>query len=101
MLKAIREAKINTSWINPDAVYEDDLTGFIEAAMSDMHFINDFNIFQKMISGFGMYNSLSQTLLKIASPGVPDFYQGTELWDFSLVDPDNRRLSIIRKNRAS
>ena len=69
MLKAIREAKINTSWINPDTVYEDTLTGFIEAAMSDMQFISDFKTFQKMISGFGMYNSLSQTLLKIASPG--------------------------------
>ncbi len=91
MLKAIREAKINTSWINPDTVYEDALTGFVEAAMSDMHFISDFKTFQKMISGFGMYNSLSQTLLKITSPGVPDFYQGTELWNFSLVDPDNRR----------
>ena len=91
MLKAIREAKINTSWINPDTVYEDNLTGFIEAAMGDMHFISDFKTFQKMISGFGMYNSLSQTLLKIASPGVPDFYQGTEFWNFSLVDPDNRR----------
>jgi (1->4)-alpha-D-glucan 1-alpha-D-glucosylmutase len=91
MLKAIREAKINTSWINPYTDYEDAITGFIGAAMSDMHFISDFKIFQKMISGFGMYNSLSQTLLKIASPGVPDFYQGTELWNLSLVDPDNRR----------
>jgi (1->4)-alpha-D-glucan 1-alpha-D-glucosylmutase len=91
MLKAIREAKINTSWINPDTVYEDAVTGFIEAAMSDAHFIGDFTTFQKMISGYGMYNSLSQTLLKITSPGVPDFYQGTELWNFSLVDPDNRR----------
>ena len=94
MLKAIREAKINTSWINPDTVYEDSIMGFIEAVMSDTaenHFLTDFKIFQKMISGYGIYNSLSQTLLKITSPGVPDFYQGTEIWDLSLVDPDNRR----------
>jgi len=94
MLKAIREAKVNTSWINPDTVYEDSLTDFIEAVMSDIpenHFLSDFKIFQKTISGYGMFNSLSQTLLKITSPGVPDFYQGTEIWDFSLVDPDNRR----------
>jgi (1->4)-alpha-D-glucan 1-alpha-D-glucosylmutase len=57
----------------------------------DNPFLNDFVPFQEMISHYGMYNSLSQTLLKITSPGVPDFYQGTELWDFSLVDPDNRR----------
>lgn len=91
MLKALREAKVNTSWINPDTVYEDALMAFIEDVMNDTHFLSDFDVFQKMISGYGMYNSLSQTLLKITSTGVPDFYQGTEIWDFSLVDPDNRR----------
>jgi (1->4)-alpha-D-glucan 1-alpha-D-glucosylmutase len=55
------------------------------------HFLGGFAFFQKEVSGYGMYNSLSQTLLKIAAPGVPDFYQGTEIWDYSLVDPDNRR----------
>jgi (1->4)-alpha-D-glucan 1-alpha-D-glucosylmutase len=54
-------------------------------------FMKDFEALQKRVSFFGMFNSLSQTLLKITSPGVPDFYQGTEIWDFSLVDPDNRR----------
>ncbi|MDI6891061.1 MAG: hypothetical protein QMC83_09020 [Thermodesulfovibrionales bacterium] len=94
MLKALREAKGNTSWINPNTLYEDALMTFIEAIMRnapDNQFIKDFTAFQKMISHYGMYNSLSQTLLKITAPGVPDFYQGTEIWDFSLVDPDNRR----------
>lgn len=93
MLKAIREAKVNTSWINPNTIYEDALIVFIDSIMnttSHNKFLEDFLSFQKKISYHGMFNSLSQTLLKIASPGVPDFYQGTELWDFRLVDPDNR-----------
>ncbi len=94
MIKALREAKVNTSWINPNTDYENTLVGFIEAILSNARgnkFLKDFQVFQKKVSHYGMYNSLSQTLLKITSPGVPDFYQGTELWDFSLVDPDNRR----------
>ncbi|MEW6417659.1 MAG: malto-oligosyltrehalose synthase [Nitrospirota bacterium] len=94
MLKAIREAKVNTSWISPNTLYEDAVTMFIETIMSnapDNKFIKDFTAFHKKISHYGMYNSLSLTLLKITSPGVPDFYQGTEIWDYSLVDPDNRR----------
>ncbi len=93
MLKAIREAKVNSSWINPNAAYEDALLKFTEDILSSAHspFMKDFEAFQKKISYLGMFNSLSQTLLKITSPGVPDFYQGTEIWDFSLVDPDNRR----------
>ena len=94
MLKSLREAKVNTSWINSNTLYEDAVMTFIDAIMKDTddnQFIKDFKAFQKMISHYGMYNSLSQTLLKIASPGVPDFYQGTEMWNFSLVDPDNRR----------
>ncbi len=94
MLKAIREAKVNTSWISPNTIYEDALTIFIEKIMdnkSDNPFLKDFEPFQKKVSHHGMFNSLSQTLLKITSPGVPDFYQGTEIWDYSLVDPDNRR----------
>ena len=94
MLKAAREAKVNTSWINPNTIYEDALMIFIERVM-DTHpvnqFLKDFLPFQKKISHYGMFNSLSKALLKITSPGVPDFYQGTEIWDFSLVDPDNRR----------
>jgi (1->4)-alpha-D-glucan 1-alpha-D-glucosylmutase len=94
MLKAIREAKVNTSWISPNLPYEDALSKFIDAILSRPSsnlFLNDFASLQEKVSYFGMLNSLSQTLLKIASPGVPDFYQGTEIWDFSLVDPDNRR----------
>ena len=94
MVKALREAKINTSLINPNANYENILMSFIEAILNTTRrnkFLKDFQAFQKQISHYGIYNSLSQTLLKITSPGIPDFYQGTELWDFSLVDPDNRR----------
>ncbi len=94
MLKALREAKVNTSWISPNTLYEDALTIFIEKIMdnkSSNQFLKDFVAFQKIISHYGMFNSLSQTLLKITSPGIPDFYQGTEIWDYSLVDPDNRR----------
>jgi (1->4)-alpha-D-glucan 1-alpha-D-glucosylmutase len=93
MLKAIREAKVNSSWISPNALYEDALLKFIDAMMDPSHnpFIKDLEAFQKKVSYLGMFNSLSQTLLKITSPGIPDFYQGTEIWDFSLVDPDNRR----------
>ena len=94
MVKAIREAKVNSSWMNPDGPYEKALLKFIDTIFSRSAanlFMKDFLPFQKKISYFGMFNSLSQTLLKITSPGVPDFYQGTEIWDFSLVDPDNRR----------
>jgi (1->4)-alpha-D-glucan 1-alpha-D-glucosylmutase len=94
MLKAVREAKVNTSWISPNLPYEENLMKFIDAILSPSssnYFLGDFETFQKKISSFGMLNSLSQTLLKITCPGIPDFYQGTELWDLSLVDPDNRR----------
>ncbi len=94
MLKAIREAKVNSSWISPNTAYEEAMLNFIASILSHRQknsFLKDFEILQKKVSYFGMFNSLSQTLLKIASPGVPDFYQGTEIWDFSLVDPDNRR----------
>lgn len=94
MLKAVREAKVNTSWINPNLIYEDALMIFVNAILdrsSGNAFLQDFIPFQRTVSQCGMLNSLGQTLLKIVSPGVPDFYQGNELWDFSLVDPDNRR----------
>jgi (1->4)-alpha-D-glucan 1-alpha-D-glucosylmutase len=93
MLKAVREAKVNTSWISPNLPYEENFVKFIDAILSPAssnYFLIDFETFQKKISTFGMLNSLSQTLLKITCPGIPDFYQGTELWDLSLVDPDNR-----------
>ena len=94
MLKAVREAKVNTSWVNPNLLYEENLLKFMDAVLSRSQntlFLRDLETFQTRFSYYGMVNSLSQTLLKITSPGIPDFYQGTELWDFSLVDPDNRR----------
>jgi (1->4)-alpha-D-glucan 1-alpha-D-glucosylmutase len=92
MVKALREAKIHSSWLNPDEEYEQAARDFISKILSpEGPFSKDFAEFQAPIARAGMFNSLSQTLLKITAPGVPDFYQGTEIWDFSLVDPDNRR----------
>jgi (1->4)-alpha-D-glucan 1-alpha-D-glucosylmutase len=94
MLKAVREAKVFTSWINPDEDYDQAVADFVTKALTGRRaakFLASFLPFQKRIARLGMVNSLSQVVLKIISPGVPDFYQGTELWDFSLVDPDNRR----------
>ena len=94
MIKAVREAKAHTSWINPDAAYEDALLKFVSALLTPRQrnvFVQDLERFEKLVAYRGALNSLSQTLLKIAAPGVPDFYQGTEIWDLSLVDPDNRR----------
>ena len=94
MLKTVREAKVNSSWINRDIAYEEAMSGFVSEVLShpgSNRFLEDFIAFEDRLSYLGMFNSLSQALLKIASPGVPDFYQGCELWDLSLVDPDNRR----------
>jgi len=94
MYKALREAKVNASWINPRPEYDAVVRRFIAAVLDRSQpnpFLEDFVSFQRDIAGWGIYNALSQTLLKIAVPGVPDFYQGTEVWDLSLVDPDNRR----------
>jgi (1->4)-alpha-D-glucan 1-alpha-D-glucosylmutase len=94
MLKAAKEAKVNTSWINPNTAYEQALSQFVTSVLdrSDSNaFLDDFLPFQRGIANLGLFNSLSQTLLKLASPGVADTYQGNEVWDFSLVDPDNRR----------
>ncbi|MGD8570173.1 MAG: malto-oligosyltrehalose synthase [Gammaproteobacteria bacterium] len=94
MLKAIKEAKMYTSWINPNQEYEDAMSHFVHALLDDPErnaFLADFLPFQQRIAQFGLYNSLSQTLLKLTVPGVPDIYQGNELWAFNLVDPDNRR----------
>jgi (1->4)-alpha-D-glucan 1-alpha-D-glucosylmutase len=94
MLKAAREAKLHTSWLTTNQGYEDALTGFVERILGPAggpKFIPAFAPFQRRIAAIGMINSLAQVVLKLGSPGVPDFYQGTELWDLSLVDPDNRR----------
>jgi (1->4)-alpha-D-glucan 1-alpha-D-glucosylmutase len=94
MLKAIKEAKVHTSWMNPNRAYDGAVLNFVSAILEDSPdnlFLEDFRALQRKVAHYGMYNSLSQTLLKVASPGVPDIYQGNEIWDFSLVDPDNRR----------
>jgi (1->4)-alpha-D-glucan 1-alpha-D-glucosylmutase len=94
MEKATHEAKLQTSWISPDAEYDVAVREFVAAAMSARgknRFLAEFRRFQKQIVEWGLYTAISQTLLKLTSPGVPDIYQGQELWDFSLVDPDNRR----------
>src|SRR6185503_5814684 len=91
MLKAAREAKLRTSWINPDAEYEAALERFILGSFENSLFVKDVTEAAVRISRLGMLVGLSQALIKAASPGVPDYYQGTEIWDFSLVDPDNRR----------
>ncbi len=94
VVKAAREAKDHTSWIQPDASYERALAEFVDSildAFAESRFPTDFLRFQEKVAYHGAMNSLAQVLLKLTSPGVPDFYQGTELWDLSLVDPDNRR----------
>ena len=94
IIKAVREAKVHTEWIRPDAEYEEACISFVKDILTPSEgnsFLKEFLLFQKKIAYYGMFNSLSQLFLKITSPGVPDFYQGTELWDLNLVDPDNRR----------
>ena len=103
MLKAIREAKQTTSWINRNTEYETAVSSFVRALLNPAaknRFLDDFVPFQRRVARIGLWNSLSQTLLKLTCPGVPDIYQGNELWDFSLVDPDNRRpVDYIRRQQ--
>jgi len=94
MTKAVREAKVYSSWINVNTHYEAAVSEFVHALLGKMEgnlFLNDFVTSHRIIAWLGMLYGLSQTLIKLTSPGVPDTFQGTELWDFSLVDPDNRR----------
>ena len=94
MTKAVHEAKINLSWVNPDQEYVEALEEFVARILTPgkrNQFLAQIEAFVPQIAYFGAINSLAQTLLRIAAPGVPDMYQGNELWDFSLVDPDNRR----------
>lgn len=94
VVKAVREAKVHTAWLRPDTDYENGFVNFVEKILDfseDNKFWQEFRPFQEKVAFYGMFNSLSQTLLKLISPGLPDIYQGTELWDLSLVDPDNRR----------
>lgn len=94
VIKAVREAKVHTAWLRPDSSYEEGYLAFVEQILAnpdENKFLQVFRPFQARIAQYGMFNSLAQVLLKNAAPGVPDLYQGNELWDFSLVDPDNRR----------
>ncbi len=91
VIKALREGKTHSSWININEEYEGRVLSFIDSLYSNAKFLGDFSRFEKKIAFFGALSSLSQLVLKITSPGIPDFYQGAELWDLSLADPDNRR----------
>lgn len=94
MLKAIREAKVHTSWVSPDETYEGATLSFVRNVLDrtrNARFIQSLDDFASRIAYFGAWNSLAQVVLKVTCPGVPDFFQGTERWNDSLVDPDNRR----------
>lgn len=103
MHKATLEAKVHTSWVNPNEAYDRAVNDFVMQSLDSRRknrFLADLQAFQRRVAFFGRWNSLSQVLLKLACPGVPDFYQGTELWDLSLVDPDNRRPVDYPERRA-
>jgi (1->4)-alpha-D-glucan 1-alpha-D-glucosylmutase len=91
LTKALREGKQHTSWIDTNSDYEQRVHSFIDSLYSNRSFLKDFERLQKKVAYFGALSSVSQAILKITSPGVPDVYRGTEVWDLSLADPDNRR----------
>lgn len=94
MLKAIREAKVHSSWINPADDYDAGVSRFVASILNEElapEFVADWREFTTRIHALGLLNSLAQTLIRCTAPGIPDTYQGTEIWDYSLVDPDNRR----------
>jgi (1->4)-alpha-D-glucan 1-alpha-D-glucosylmutase len=102
-IKALREAKVHSNWLAPDIDYEEGFVAFVGEildAVEENPFLKQFLSFCRRIAHYGVFNSLSQTLIKITAPGLPDFYQGTELWDFNLVDPDNRRPVDFDKRKA-
>jgi (1->4)-alpha-D-glucan 1-alpha-D-glucosylmutase len=102
MQKATKEAKVHTSWINPHEDYDEAVQQFVVRVLPDCAddpFVKDLLVFQQKVAFFGYFNSLAQVLLKLTCPGVPDFYQGSELWNLSLVDPDNRRPVDYRRRR--
>ncbi|HET8540674.1 MAG TPA: malto-oligosyltrehalose synthase [Anaeromyxobacter sp.] len=101
MEKALREAKVHTSWMSPDEAYEAGVKGFVAAILSDPEFLASLSAFAARIAHAGRISSLAQVALKCAAPGVPDLYQGCETWDLSLVDPDNRRpVDFVARARA-
>ena len=90
-LKALREAKVHTSWTRPELAWEEAVHGFVASILGSAPFLESAGYLVRRVAAAARLSSLSQVALKLASPGVPDTYQGTELWDLSLVDPDNRR----------
>jgi (1->4)-alpha-D-glucan 1-alpha-D-glucosylmutase len=110
-VKAAREGKLETSWMNPNAAYEDALQQFVRQILDPVRsaaFLESVSTFTRRLAVLGALNGVSQLTLKAMMPGVPDFYQGTEFWDLSLVDPDNRRqpdfaarIAALRETRAN
>ena len=104
MHKALREAKVHVSWINPRPEYDQAVRSFIARLLDRSQlneFLDDFLPFQARVAELGFYNSLSQTILRLAAPGIPELYQGAELWDLNLVDPDNRRPVDFTRRQAA
>jgi (1->4)-alpha-D-glucan 1-alpha-D-glucosylmutase len=101
MEKAAREAKTRTSWTSPNAAYEAALSSFVEATLADRAFVADLADFVAPLVVAGRVVSMAQALVKLTAPGVPDLYQGTELWSLALVDPDNRRPVDYEARRAA
>ncbi|WP_158568846.1 malto-oligosyltrehalose synthase [Chitinophaga silvisoli] len=91
MTKALREGKVNSSWSSPDEEYEKKVTDFISRILQSGPFLETLLPFIEKLDSYAYVGSLVQTLVKLTAPGIPDTYQGTELWDYSFVDPDNRR----------
>jgi (1->4)-alpha-D-glucan 1-alpha-D-glucosylmutase len=101
VMKALREAKVHTSWLTPDEEYERAVMLFVDGLLSPKRpFIAAFRPFQRRVAEIGIVNGLAQLLIKCTAPGVPDFYQGTEVWDLAFVDPDNRRPVDYAKRTA-
>ena len=103
MQKATKEAKVHTSWVNPNLAYDAATEAFVRRVLDDgprNRFLADLRPFQRRVAFFGQFNALSQQLLKLTAPGVPDLYQGTEIFDLSLVDPDNRRPVDYQRRQA-
>jgi (1->4)-alpha-D-glucan 1-alpha-D-glucosylmutase len=103
LIKAIKEAKVNSSWVQPNEEWETAVRDFVAKLLhaGANRFLDNFKPLAARIAQLGMINSLAQTVLKATVPGIPDFYQGSELWDFSLVDPDNRRLVDFAARRQA
>jgi len=99
LVKALREAKLRTSWSSPDEAYEAAVVGYAERLLADEPFRASLEALVAKVLRPGRVNALAQLLVKLTAPGVPDIYQGTELWDLSLVDPDNRRPVDFRLRR--